>query len=65
MRPSAAVAAVVVCLLVGFTTGCTRTRTFTIYAKPADAKLVINGVDRGNGPITQQFNFGSSRGRCA
>ena len=25
--------------------GCARSRTFTIYSKPADAKLIINGVE--------------------
>jgi hypothetical protein len=61
MRRFATVAVLV--WLVILTTGCSRSRTFTIYAKPADARLIINGVDRGNGPITQQFNFGSGGAR--
>src|SRR2546430_7056051 len=43
----------------GLACGCGSSRTFTIYSKPADAKLVINGVERGQGPITQTFEFGS------
>jgi hypothetical protein len=61
MRRFASVAVLVSVVIL--TTGCSRSRTFTIYAKPANARLIINGVDRGNGPITQQFNFGSGGAR--
>ena len=37
--------------------GCSQSRTFTIYAKPAEARIIVDGVSRGTGPITQQFNF--------
>lgn len=47
-------------LLICFTCGCSTTRTFTIYSKPADARLIIDGVERGPGPITQQFEFKGS-----
>ncbi|HEY1628713.1 MAG TPA: hypothetical protein VGF52_02575 [Tepidisphaeraceae bacterium] len=39
--------------------GCAQTRTVTISAMPGDAELRIDGVDRGRGPITQQFSFNS------
>jgi WD40-like Beta Propeller Repeat len=37
--------------------GCATVRTVTVTAKPADARLIIEGIDRGAGPITQQFTF--------
>lgn len=60
MRASAAASAALLILVLVCPSGCARSRTFTIYAKPADAKLVIDGVERGPGPITQRFEFGSS-----
>lgn len=60
MRSPATAAVALLTLLLGLAPGCTRSRTFTIYSKPADAKLVINGVERGQGPITQRFDFGRS-----
>lgn len=57
MRPSAAVGLL---LLISLAPGCDQSRTFTIYSNPADAKLVIDGVERGPGPITQRFNFDDS-----
>lgn len=60
MRASAAASVALLILVLVCPSGCARSRTFTIYAKPADAKLVINGVERGPGPITQRFEFGSS-----
>jgi hypothetical protein len=59
MRRSAAAAVI---LVFAFVSGCTRSRTFTIYSKPGDARLVINGVERGPGPITQRFDFAGSGG---
>ena len=59
MRSSAAAAVTLLTLSFGLAAGCGQSRTFTIYSKPADAKLVINGVERGPGPITQRFDFGS------
>lgn len=47
-------------LLILLAPGCDQSRTFTIYSNPADAKLVIDGVERGPGPITQRFNFDDS-----
>lgn len=37
--------------------GCATTRTVTITARPPDAVLKIDGIDRGRGPITQAFTF--------
>ncbi|MCS7033514.1 MAG: PEGA domain-containing protein, partial [Phycisphaerae bacterium] len=37
--------------------GCTVTREFTISAKPADAVLKVEGVERGRGPITEVITF--------
>ena len=37
--------------------GCTTTRTFTIYSVPPDAKLIIDGVEHGSGPVTKRFEF--------
>ena len=39
--------------------GCATTRTVTITARPPDALLKINGVDRGRGPVTETFTFNS------
>jgi hypothetical protein len=37
--------------------GCATTRTVTITARPADALIKIDGVDRGRGPVTENFTF--------
>jgi hypothetical protein len=58
-RPSAAAAAVLV-LMLCVAQGCSESRTFTIYSTPGDARLVVDGVDRGPGPITQRFTFSGS-----
>lgn len=60
MRAFTAVSAAMVVVVLGCLSGCARSRTFTIYAKPADARLVIDGIDRGPGPITRRFEFGGS-----
>src|SRR5204863_8431109 len=60
LRRSRVVAAMPFLLLASLVPGCARSRTFTIYSKPADAKLLINGVDRGPGPVTQRFLFSGS-----
>ena len=57
-RPAAAAACLL--LLMSLAPGCSTTRTFTIYSTPGDAKLIVNGVDRGPGPITQRFTFSGS-----
>src|SRR5687768_14643287 len=54
--PPLAIAALLASLL-GAAGGCTQSRTFTIYAKPADARLIIDGVQHGPGPITKRFEF--------
>lgn len=44
--------------LLGLAAGCTQSRTFTIYAIPDDAKLIIDGVEQHTGgPITRRFTF--------
>jgi Tol biopolymer transport system component len=43
--------------LLGLSNGCTQSRTFTIYAKPAEARIIVDGLSRGPGPITQKFEF--------
>src|SRR5678810_648044 len=50
-------AAVVCAVLLALAGGCSTTRTFTIYSRPASARLFIDGEDRGTGPITQDFKF--------
>jgi hypothetical protein len=40
-------------------TGCATTRTITITTRPDDAMLRIDGIDRGHGPLTEQFSFSS------
>jgi Tol biopolymer transport system component len=37
--------------------GCTIKRPVTITTTPADAQIRINGIDRGKGPITEEFVF--------
>ena len=59
-RSSAAAAAVCLVLLLSLATGCSTTRTFTIYSAPGDARLIINGVEHGPGPVTQRFTFSGS-----
>jgi Tol biopolymer transport system component len=46
-----------VLLLIAFAGGCATNRTITISTRPDDALLRIDGVDRGRGPITEQFSF--------
>jgi hypothetical protein len=48
---------VVAALFILFLTGCATNRTITISTRPDDALLRIDGIDRGHGPITQQFSF--------
>lgn len=38
-------------------TGCTVSKTVTVSAKPADAIIKIDGVERGRGPLTEVFTF--------
>jgi hypothetical protein len=38
-------------------TGCATNRTITISTRPDDALLRIDGIDRGHGPLTEQFSF--------
>ena len=45
------------CLGVALLAGCATTRVVTIAAKPADARLAVDGVDRGTGPITEKLKF--------
>jgi hypothetical protein len=37
--------------------GCSVTRPITITTTPPDAQLKINGIDRGRGPLTENFVF--------
>ena len=37
--------------------GCTTTRTITINAKPSDATIKVDGVERGKGSVVQQIVF--------
>ncbi|MGH7176877.1 MAG: PEGA domain-containing protein, partial [Tepidisphaeraceae bacterium] len=37
--------------------GCAQTRKLTISAKPADAEIKVDGVNRGRGPITESLVF--------
>src|SRR5688500_6418895 len=37
--------------------GCSTTRTFTITARPADAKIAIDNVERGQGRVTLPLVF--------
>ena len=60
VRLSRAAAAASLLLLLSLAAGCSTTRTFTIYSTPGDARLIINGVERGPGPITQRFTFSGS-----
>jgi hypothetical protein len=46
-------------LLFVLLTGCATNRTVTITTRPDDAALRIDGIDRGHGPITEQFSFNS------
>lgn len=48
---------VVLSLLPLIATGCAVNKQVTISAKPADAVIKIDGVDRGRGPITENFVF--------
>lgn len=59
-RPPTAAAAVGLILMLAFAQGCSESRTFTIYSSPGDARLIVDGVDRGPGPITQRFTFNGS-----
>lgn len=43
-------------LLMGLV-GCTQTRRVTIATRPPDATLKIDGIDRGRGPVTEEFVF--------
>jgi hypothetical protein len=43
--------------LVLLLTGCRTQRVVTIIAKPADAVVKINGIDRGRGTVTERFTF--------
>lgn len=47
-------------LWVGLLAGCVTTRQITVSAKPADATINIDGLDRGRGPITEKFTFHGS-----
>src|SRR3982751_5443292 len=40
--------------------GCAQTQTVVSGTKPADANIHVDGVDRGRGPITEQFVFKSA-----
>jgi hypothetical protein len=44
-------------LCVALAMGCATTRQMTISARPADANLSVDGVDRGHGPITEKLRF--------
>jgi hypothetical protein len=46
-----------VLLIVAAVSGCAVRRTITIAAKPADAVIKIDGVERGKGSITEEFVF--------
>ena len=37
--------------------GCATNRTITITARPADARIEIDHIDRGEGPVTETFSF--------
>ena len=54
---AAAIRVLLSALLLGLAAGCSQSRAFTIYAKPANARLIIDGQDRGPGPITHEFRF--------
>ena len=41
--------------------GCATTRVVTVSARPGDATLAVDGVDRGRGPITEKLRFHSDK----
>ncbi len=54
MRATSLGSILLIVLLAG---GCATTRTVTITTRPPDASLRIDGIDRGHGPITENFQF--------
>ncbi|HEY8667734.1 MAG TPA: PEGA domain-containing protein [Tepidisphaeraceae bacterium] len=46
--------AVLVVLAAG-TAGCATKKVITVSARPADTRIIIDGTDRGRGPITETF----------
>ena len=47
----------IMALCLAIVAGCSTSRQITISARPADAKLAIDGVDKGAGPLTEKLVF--------